>query len=90
MKKKWKLPVQLGLLVALVMVGWFMPQWTSAQEGAVMTTAPAAAAAHGEEPFQLFSFMTSEKFSQGERIALFVVLGIAVAGLLYAVMLVGQ
>ncbi len=45
----------------------------------------------GEPIFKPFSFLDpSSSFSGVERIALFVVLAIAVAGLLYALMLVGQ
>ncbi len=40
--------------------------------------------------FRYFAFMTDAKFSSGERIALWVVLGIAISGLLYALMLVKQ
>ncbi|HTX71904.1 MAG TPA: sodium/proton-translocating pyrophosphatase, partial [Rectinemataceae bacterium] len=42
------------------------------------------------EGFKPFSFMTDPRFSQVERVALFVVLGIALAGLVYALLLVGQ
>jgi K(+)-stimulated pyrophosphate-energized sodium pump len=50
-----------------------------------------AAEATGEPVFKAFSFLDpSSSFSNVERIALFVVLGIAVAGLLYALLLVGQ
>jgi len=40
--------------------------------------------------FRPFSFMTDSRFTDVERIGLFVVLGIALAGLLYALLLVGQ
>ncbi len=42
------------------------------------------------EAFQLFPFLHSEQYNSYERAALWAVLGIAVAGLLYAAMLVGQ
>lgn len=52
--------------------------------------APAAAAAQGEKPFEFFAFMSDESYNGMERIALWVVLLVAVAGLGYAGMLVGQ
>jgi K(+)-stimulated pyrophosphate-energized sodium pump len=55
--------------------------------------APAAAATSANAPskaFEYFSFMKDTQYAQTERIALWVVLGIAVAGLLYAAALVGQ
>jgi K(+)-stimulated pyrophosphate-energized sodium pump len=59
---------------------------------AVLGAQTAAAPATGETvTFKPFSFLDpSSNFSGVERIALFVVLAIAVAGLLYALMLVGQ
>ena len=64
---------------------------TSAQQLAVVqgvggTVVPEAAG----EPFRFFSFQTDPNYQLGERIGLWVVLGVAVAGLLYAGMLVGQ
>ena len=50
-------------------------------------TIPALSSSEGFRPF---SFMTDPKFSSLERVALFVVLGIALAGLCYALLLVGQ
>lgn len=46
--------------------------------------------AHASEGFHYFSFLTDPHFSSGERTALWVVLGIAFAGLAYAAMLVRQ
>ena len=59
-------------------------QWARAQEAA-----QELAGAVGEH-FQFFSFMTSDHYASYERIALWVVLGVAFAGLGYALMLVGQ
>ncbi|HMB05395.1 MAG TPA: sodium/proton-translocating pyrophosphatase, partial [Isosphaeraceae bacterium] len=42
------------------------------------------------EGFRFFEFMTDRKYDNMERLALWVVLGVAVAGLVYAGMLVGQ
>ena len=50
----------------------------------------AAGAEVGGEPFKLFPFLHSDTYDVYERFALWAVLGIAVAGLLYAGMLVGQ
>ncbi|HVX85073.1 MAG TPA: sodium-translocating pyrophosphatase [Phycisphaerae bacterium] len=50
-------------------------------------TAGAGGAAPG---FQPFGFLTDASFSGGEKVALFVVLGISILGLLYALFLVGQ
>ncbi|MCX7805358.1 MAG: sodium-translocating pyrophosphatase [Planctomycetota bacterium] len=56
--------------------------------------AGASAAAGTEEKkhaqFQYFEFLRSDKYSAGERAALFISLGIAIAGLLYALVLVRQ
>jgi K(+)-stimulated pyrophosphate-energized sodium pump len=47
--------------------------------------------ANSQRPeFTYFEFLTTDKYSQGERVALFVVLGIAICGLLYALMLMKQ
>lgn len=62
----------------------------------LLTGATAVALAASSSPesahhsFKYFAFMTDPKFSTGERIALWVVLGIAFAGLAYALMLVKQ
>jgi K(+)-stimulated pyrophosphate-energized sodium pump len=62
----------------------------------LLTGAAAVALAASSDPetvhhsFKYFSFMTDPKFSTGERIALWVVLGVAFAGLAYALMLVKQ
>src|SRR5208283_3789109 len=49
-----------------------------------------SAAASGEHPFKFFALFTDSRYSQLEIVALLVVLGVAVAGLLYALMLVKQ
>ena len=52
---------------------------------------PAAATAPaGEEKFQFFSFLTSPYYASYEKVALWVVLGIALMGLLYALSLVKE
>ncbi len=58
------------------------------EETAVTATAQAAAPGHSE--FQYFAFMRDDKFTTGERVALFGALATAFAALLYAFMLVGQ
>lgn len=59
---------------------------------AVASALGAGAESHAgfREPFHYFAFMSNPKFSSGERIALWVVLGIAISGLLYALMLAKQ
>ncbi len=57
---------------------------------AIIGAQTSQAVASGTEGFRAFSFLTDPRFSAVERVALFVVLGIAVAGLLYALLLVGQ
>jgi K(+)-stimulated pyrophosphate-energized sodium pump len=53
--------------------------------------ASGAAAGAGEQPqFHYFEFLTSDKYSQAERAALFITLSIAIIGLLYALFLVRQ
>jgi len=84
--KNWKLSGSVVALVALVMVGWYVPQWTQAQP--ILTSAPVVEQV--QHLFKPFGFLSDPKFSEVERVALFVVLGVAVAGLLYAWMLVGQ
>ncbi|HUO09436.1 MAG TPA: sodium-translocating pyrophosphatase [Phycisphaerae bacterium] len=57
------------------------------------TSAPPAAAAAptvAESTFHYFSFLSDPKFTSGERAALFISLGVAIAALLYAGMLVRQ
>jgi K(+)-stimulated pyrophosphate-energized sodium pump len=62
-------------------------QWARAQDA--VKNAANAAVGHASQ-FQFFSFMTSSDYSQVEKVALWVVLGIAFAGLGYALMLVKQ
>jgi K(+)-stimulated pyrophosphate-energized sodium pump len=81
-------------IIAALLLGLAAPAWSWAQveqpvaaagEGAV-----AAGGETGETPFQYFAFMNEATYDMGERIALWLVLGVAVAGLVYAGMLVGQ
>jgi K(+)-stimulated pyrophosphate-energized sodium pump len=62
--------------------------WARAQEKATQLLS-AAGESVGKE-FHFFTFMTSSDYSQGEKTALWVVLGVAFAGLAYAWLLVGQ
>ncbi len=68
-------------LCALTLLG---AQWARAQE------AVASAAGVVQEQFHFFSFMTSDHYSSGEKLALWVVLGVAFMGLGYALLLVKQ
>src|SRR5512146_2678769 len=55
------------------------------------TTAPEASAPPGtEHAFRFFALFSDPKYTRLELVALMVVLGIAVAGLLYALLLVRQ
>ncbi len=54
------------------------------------TTATSAGTPHEAEPFKPFRLFTDPKYSSLERICLLSVLAIAILGLLYALMLVGQ
>src|SRR5262249_20710531 len=58
--------------------------------GPAMEAAAARAMAHAPGAFEYFPFLHNPQYVAMERIALWVVLLIAVAGLLYAGMLVGQ
>ena len=51
---------------------------------------PTADAKAAAEDFQYFEFLSKPTYSQAEKIGLFVTLGVAVAGLLYAAMLMKQ
>ncbi|MBI2922155.1 MAG: sodium-translocating pyrophosphatase [Planctomycetes bacterium] len=53
-------------------------------------SAAPAAAAHGGSDFKLFGFMSNPAFTSTERTLLFVVLLVALAGLMYAWALMGQ
>ncbi len=44
----------------------------------------------GKAPFRLFDFLDSPQYETSERLALWAVLGVALAGLIYAGLLVGQ
>ncbi len=75
------------LMVAVVLTHLAMIPSLQAQEAADPPPAPANAAG---ESFKFFSFLTDAHYNRVEQISLWVVLGVAVAGLLYAAMLVGQ
>ncbi len=79
--RRWRaLSVAAILLAGLASPGRLMAQAAPA--------APATNAAEGHSPY--FEFMTSARYSDVEKGALWIVLLIAVAGLAYAGMLVGQ
>ncbi len=59
-------------------------------QAVVAPTATTVVADPPHEAFKYFAFATSEKFSDGERTALWVVLCVALAGLLYAFLLMRQ
>ncbi len=74
--------------LALCAVTLLAAHWARAQE-AVQELA-AAAAGHAQKSFEFFAFMKSADYATYERVALWCVLGVAFAGLGYALMLVGQ
>jgi K(+)-stimulated pyrophosphate-energized sodium pump len=74
------------LTIAILLAGLSGPGRLMAQE----TGAAPAATAGSEGTFEYFSFLTHPEYGTMERVALWVVLVIAVLGLAYAVALVGQ
>ncbi len=79
---RWLTFVSLTLVIA-AMTGAFSPPVSHAEEAR-----PGVNAA--EEHFEYFSFLTSPKYTSGERTALWVTLLVAFAGLGYAFMLMKQ
>ena len=76
-------------IMAVFFLGSFFWNWAGAQTA--VTSAPAEHKVVGAEGFQFFSpFTDTAKFTPIERYSLIAVLCVAVAGLLYAGMLVGQ
>ncbi len=76
--------------VALLIVATVTSGRLLAQEAAGAPKATTEATQAAGESFRFFGFLSDPKYDTMERIALWVVLGVAVAGLLYASMLVGQ
>lgn len=78
-------------VLALVCAALTTPGRVLAQNAApAPEPAAASAAATPAHEFKYFSFLTDSTYSNVERYSLWIVLGVAVAGLLYAGMLVGQ
>ncbi len=73
---------------ALCGVTLLAARWVRAQDA--LREATAAVTGHAHKAFEFFVFMRSNDYSQGEKTALWVVLGVAFAGLGYALMLVKQ
>ncbi|HYG75087.1 MAG TPA: sodium-translocating pyrophosphatase [Planctomycetota bacterium] len=78
------------LMFVLFCTSFFQGSPVFAQEAADAVKAAGTASTHTTASFRYFEFMRSDAYSQGERVALFVTLGIAIAGLLYAWMLMRQ
>ena len=76
------------LAAALCGVTLLAAQWARAQDK--IGEMAAAATGHAHKAFEFFAFMKSEDYATYERVALWCVLGVAFAGLGYALMLVGQ
>ena len=79
------------LLTALMVFLFHAPDIFGRVARAAEQAAPGAAPVAVAKPdFQYFEFWSSPHYTYGERAALFVTLGVAVAGLLYALMLMRQ
>src|SRR6266436_832110 len=80
------------LATALCGVTLLAAQWARAQDkaGGFLIDKFGKVTGRLPEGFHFFSFMTSDRYSQGEKTALWIVLGVAFAGLGYALMLVKQ
>ena len=76
------------ITIALCAVTLLAANWARAQEKAGQLLGAMGGQAPGE--FHFFSFMTSSDYSQMEKVALWVVLCVAFAGLGYALMLVDE
>ena len=76
------------ITLALCALTLMAANWARAQEKAAQLLGTAGESVAKE--FHFFAFMTSSEYSQGEKMALWVVLCVAFAGLGYALMLVGQ
>jgi K(+)-stimulated pyrophosphate-energized sodium pump len=81
-----------SLLTLVTLVTVFLSLQTSTFAAAVASSRPPAAAPGPVKPveFRYFSFLEDPQYGTGEQVALFVVLLIAVAGLVYAAALVNQ
>lgn len=80
-------------VLAVVAAGLLFPIASAAAQEAPAageTRAAEAVKATGAKTFEYFSFLKDSQYNDTERIALWVVLGIAVLGLLYSGWLVGQ
>ena len=83
-RRRFKLPTYALLAFMLLFFGMYVQ--------AAVFGPPAAVTAVQEkhEAFQFFSFMTSDHYDAFEKTMLWIVLGTALAALLYAWLLVGQ
>ncbi|HWE37453.1 MAG TPA: sodium/proton-translocating pyrophosphatase [Isosphaeraceae bacterium] len=87
-RKTW---LALAVLAALAVVGPLRAQvGAPAKADAPAAMTAAAGEAGAGEPFKLFEFLTSNRYQPWEKYALALVLAVAVAGLVYAGLLVGQ
>jgi K(+)-stimulated pyrophosphate-energized sodium pump len=79
---------QTAAALALCAVTLLAAHWARAQE--TVQELAAAATGHAHKAFEFFAFMKSDDYANYERVALWCVLGVAFAGLGYALLLVGQ
>jgi K(+)-stimulated pyrophosphate-energized sodium pump len=87
--RRWRTWAVLAILLAPLAE----PVWSQAQDvgqpKAAVATTPAVPGST-EQGFQYFNFLNDPHYYMGEKVALWIVLAVAVAGLIYAGMLVGQ
>jgi K(+)-stimulated pyrophosphate-energized sodium pump len=77
--------------MAVALAALSVPSWLLAQETKTAGAAPVSAAtAAGEEKFHYFAFLSDPSYKTFEQVSLWMVLLVAIAGLAYAGMLVGQ
>src|SRR5579864_1763120 len=82
---------QTWAVLAVVLAALVNPGWALAQAGGQPNPVGAMTdTATTEKPFEYFSFRSDPHYLIGEKIALWVILGVAIGGLVYAGMLVGQ
>src|SRR4051794_26762502 len=81
-----------AVTAALILSGraWAQQEGVAADKATPAEAAPPAPGAGAEAPFHFFGFLSDPNYDTMERVSLWVVLLVAVAGLGYAGMLVGQ
>jgi K(+)-stimulated pyrophosphate-energized sodium pump len=88
--RRWRFIPFVTLALALLALPTWLPAQEAVKKDVTPVAAPAAMAPTPEKEFHYFGFMTDRAYGSMEQIALWVVLGIAIAGLVYALGLVNQ